>query len=177
MRSRVPSRGFDRRPTPQGMARASLVPGRSRTRKRIRSRGASRASRRSQPSGAPRRFPAVLRGGRMTPKSFQKLLKRDGGRCLHCGETEALAPNHRANRGMGGSKSRDVPSNLVVLCSVMNGLIESDYSAAVIARRCGWKLNTWDDPKKEPVFDRNSGIWYLLDDEFGRVETNSPPRG
>lgn len=108
----------------------------------------------------------------MTPKAFQKLLKRDLGRCLHCGEIEALAPNHRANRGMGGSKARDVPSNLVLLCSNLNGLIESDYSASVLARRYGWKLQSWDDPKSVPVFDRISRKWYLLDDEFQRVETN-----
>jgi hypothetical protein len=49
----------------------------------------------------------------MTKKEFQKYLDRDGG-CVHCGDTETAVPNHRANRGMGGSRERDVPSNVIV---------------------------------------------------------------
>jgi hypothetical protein len=75
---------------------------------------------------------------------------------------------------MGGSKQRDVPSNLVVICSTLNFLIETDYSASVVARRYGWKLNSWDDPKAVPACDRMSGKWYLLDDQYGRVEVPAP---
>ena len=60
----------------------------------------------------------------MTPKEFRKYIDRDSW-CYHCGQTEAIAPNHRISRGMGGSKVRNVPSNIIVLCSEMNGLIES----------------------------------------------------
>jgi len=109
----------------------------------------------------------------MNKKEFDRLLDRDSY-CLHCGEREAVAPNHRANRGMGGSKERDVPSNLMVLCSRFNGEIESNVHASVVARTYGWKLNTWADPKKEPIFDAISGVWYLLDDDYGRIVAERP---
>jgi hypothetical protein len=103
----------------------------------------------------------------MNAKEFAKYVARDG-HCVHCGEQEAISPNHRANRGMGGSKKRDRPANIVVLCSIMNGLIESDQRWTVMAREYGWKLSPWDDPLFVPVYDATSGLWYLLDDEFGR---------
>ena len=106
----------------------------------------------------------------VSPKDFYALLARDGGRCLHCGETEALSPNHRANRCMGGSKARDRASNLVVLCSIYNGLIESDKRSRDEAMAFGWKLASWEDPMRVPVMDRMSGKWYWLDDDFRRVE-------
>lgn len=103
----------------------------------------------------------------MKPKDFARLVQRDYG-CLHCGETEAIAPNHRANRGMGGSKIRDVPSNVILLCSFYNGLIESHAAAAEEARIYGWKLATWQDPLTEPVYDTQKDEWVLLDNNFGR---------
>ena len=104
----------------------------------------------------------------MTPKQFQQLLDRDGGGCVHCGEREAVAPQHRANRGMGGSKLRDVPSNWVVLCSRLNGLVESDAYAAQVAHSFGWKLSSWEDPKEVPVYDTQANAWFLLGDDFTR---------
>jgi hypothetical protein len=104
----------------------------------------------------------------MTPKQFAKYLERDKG-CVHCGDVETAVPNHRANRGMGGSKKRDHPANIVVLCSMVNGLIESDPQWASTARQYGWKLATWDDPYWVPVFDAVWGGWWLLDDDFGRT--------
>ena len=106
----------------------------------------------------------------MNKKDWQRLLSRDGGRCLHCGETEAISPNHRANRGMGGSKAADVPSNLIVLCSEMNLLIESDFQARAAALQFGWKLSKWDTPLLKPVFDMNTHQWYLLNDDWTRVQ-------
>ena len=104
----------------------------------------------------------------MTKKQFQKYLDRDGG-CVHCGDTQTAVPNHRANRGMGGSKERDVPSNVVVLCSAMNGLIESDSSFAEVARDNGWKLSTGQDPETSPFFDFVAGRWFLADNFYNRV--------
>jgi len=103
----------------------------------------------------------------MTPKQFRRFLDRDSG-CLHCGESEAVSPNHRANRGMGGSKARDVPSNIVVLCSFMNNAIESNAAAAEKAKLYGWKLETWQDPLSEPVYDTQKNEWVLLDNDFRR---------
>ena len=104
----------------------------------------------------------------MTPKQFAKYLDRDGS-CYHCGDVETAVPNHRANRGIGGSRKRDHPANIIVLCSEVNGLIESDALWASKAREYGWKLNSWDDPFWVPVFDAVWGVWWLLDDEWGRT--------
>lgn len=91
---------------------------------------------------------------------------------MHCGEQEAISPNHRANRGMGGSKVRDVPSNLVVLCSVLNGLIESNAQWATVARTYGWKLSTWQNPLEVPVYNSLKKEWWLLDDNYGAKVVN-----
>jgi hypothetical protein len=105
----------------------------------------------------------------VTPSTFKKLQARDQ-RCYHCGETEAVSPNHRINRQMGGSKNRDQASNYVLICSIYNGLIESSAIAAAEAKRNGWKLESWQDPDQEPVYDRNTGTWWQLTDDYRRVE-------
>lgn len=105
----------------------------------------------------------------MTPKDFKRLVARDGY-CLHCGEDEAIAPNHRINRGMGGKNSRaDRPSNLVIICSLLNGRIEENAFYRELAIENGWKLESWQDPATQPVFDACTGDWYLLNDEYGRT--------
>ena len=109
----------------------------------------------------------------MKPAEFKKLLERDKGGCLCCGEDVAVAPQHRANRGMGGASKDsylDRPSNLIVLCSRMNGLIESNAFWADEARNYGWKVSKWETPKEVPVFDAKDGCWYLLDDDYRRYE-------
>jgi hypothetical protein len=87
-------------------------------------------------------------------KEFAKLVARDTY-CLHCGEQEAISPNHR--------------SNLVVLCSELNNLIESDSWHRGQALKYGWKLASWDSPEVMPVFDGVAGVWYLLDNNYGRI--------
>jgi hypothetical protein len=104
----------------------------------------------------------------MTPKQFQRFLDRDK-RCLHCGADTGLIPQHRINRGMGGSKLRNRPSNIIVLCAIYNGVIESDAREAERAKRAGWKLESWQDPLEVPVLDWSAGIIYRLDDDFGRA--------
>lgn len=103
----------------------------------------------------------------MTKKQFQKYLDRDGG-CVHCGEMEAAVPNHRSNRGMGGSKAKDVPSNVVVLCSNLNGLIESDAMFLQVAKENGWKLESWQNPLTEPYYDLRNGKWFEINNNFER---------
>jgi hypothetical protein len=104
----------------------------------------------------------------MTPKTWAKFLRRDGGGCVHCGETERLSPQHRAGRGMGGSKLLDRVSNIIVLCSDLNSRIESDAEIADYARVNGWKISRQDDPEFMPVWYATEGRWYYLDDFFGR---------
>ena len=96
----------------------------------------------------------------MNGKQFAKYVARDLY-CLHCGETEAISPQHRANKGIGGSKKREHPANIIVFCSYMNSAIESDSTAAQVARENGWKLSSWDDPHWVPVFDAITGKWWL----------------
>jgi hypothetical protein len=101
-------------------------------------------------------------------KQFSRYLTRDGG-CLHCGDVETAVPHHRLNRGMGGSKARDVPSNIISLCANLNGLLESSDVWAAHGRAYGWKLRSGQDPRTTPVFDANTGIWFTLDDDYGRL--------
>ena len=105
----------------------------------------------------------------MNKKEFNKYLIRDLGRCYHCGITnDTLVPQHRKGRGMGGSKARNVPSNIITFCSEHNGRIEANAIAKAKAKRLGWSLDSWQDPKTFPVFDSASGTWYLLGDDFSR---------
>jgi hypothetical protein len=112
---------------------------------------------------------------KMKPKEFRLLLDRDGY-CLHCGETEAISPNHRKNRGMGGSKLGNKPSNLIVLCSSMNSLIESDARWAELAKSYGWKLESWQDPIQVPVYDAIKAEWFRLTDDYA-IRLKSPLDG
>src|SRR5512141_1073604 len=106
----------------------------------------------------------------MQPSEFARLMERDGGHCLHCGTTETLVPQHRINRGHGGSKALEVPSNVILFCSAFNGLIEASAPGARLARAHGWKLSVWEAPRllEIPVFDRAAAEWYHLDNEYNR---------
>lgn len=105
----------------------------------------------------------------MTPKQFAKYLERDQS-CWHCGYTENLVPHHRKNRGMGGSKAANTPSNIIAICAVYNGLMESSATAANLALYKGWKLANWEDPLQSIIYHAGKGAWYLLDDNYNRVE-------
>lgn len=70
---------------------------------------------------------------------------------------------------MGGKNSQaNKPSNLMILCSLANGLIESDNQLAEKARSYGWKLRAGQDPANTPVYF--DGVWYLLNDNYGKTE-------
>lgn len=101
----------------------------------------------------------------MNKKQFQKYLDRDGG-CVHCGDVETAVPHHRLNRGMGGSKERDVPSNIISLCSIMNGLIESESEAAEMARDYGWKLRSHQNPLTTNYYNSVKGEWVTPTDSI-----------
>jgi len=112
----------------------------------------------------------------VTRKEFQKYLARDG-HCLHCGaDDETLVPQHRRNRGMGGSESRSKPSNVIVLCSYFNGVIEASEVASRAAQKYAWKLREGQDPAQTPVYDSWMGVWWLLDDNFQKKEV-APRKG
>lgn len=108
----------------------------------------------------------------MTPAQFQRYLDRDGERCMHCGTTEGLVPQHRLG-GMGGRRSQ-LPSNIVTFCGQFNGLIESDPKLAAVARYHGWKLRPGDDPLLVPIYDRAAHAWFYLDDGYHRTKADMP---
>jgi hypothetical protein len=97
------------------------------------------------------------------PKKVLNLIRARDQHCYHCGVEEDLVPHHRINRGMGGSKLLDTPDNLMMVCAVYNGLMESDILTARNARGWGHKLAVWEDTGR-PVFDVVGGWWFLLPD-------------
>ena len=100
----------------------------------------------------------------MDKKSVKKVFLRDFNSCWHCGTSdETLILHHRQNRGMGGSPSRDVLSNVILICSRYNGQIEDSAFWAQRAREQGHKLLSWQNPAESPCFDVNTQTWYLLD--------------
>lgn len=108
----------------------------------------------------------------MNKKEFDKYLARDGS-CPHCGSTGPdLIPHHRANRGMGGSKERNRPSNILIFCGLGNGLMESSPGFAALARGYGWKLFSHEDSAETPV--RLWDGWHVLDDNLGKMKTQDP---
>jgi hypothetical protein len=65
--------------------------------------------------------------------------------------------------GAGTASKRNRSSNLIVLCSAFNTAIESDPDAAQEARVRGWKLESWQDPLFEPVWDSVHKLWIMLE--------------
>jgi len=105
-------------------------------------------------------------------RAFALYLARD----MHCpcgcvGREDTFVPQHRVNRGMGGSKVLDRPANVIVICSSANGLIESNATWAKRARDYGWKLSRWQEPEAEPFYDLANGTWNLIDNIYNRVIT------
>ena len=96
-----------------------------------------------------------------TPKKIvAQALARDT-HCFHCGQTDDLQPHHRKGRGMGGSKVLDRVDNIMMVCGLYNGGMESDPRLASAARAWGHKLAQWEDFDK-PVFDGVEFRWYVL---------------
>lgn len=112
-----------------------------------------------------------------TPKAVLRALeKRDGHECAWHGEscgTDTLVPQHRAG-GMGGRRDKHRLSNVIWLCSLTNGLIESDPALADEARSRGIKISMHADPTTTPVRYPDGRLFYL-DDEGGRDEIDTTP--
>lgn len=100
-------------------------------------------------------------------KILKQVLERDS-HCWHCGREDNLVPHHRINRGMGGSKLLDLPENLLMVCAVWNGQMESHPLAASKARGWGHKLSLWESLEL-PVFDVAAFRWYFLQADGSKV--------
>ena len=104
----------------------------------------------------------------MKPNEFKKFEKRDT-HCPHCGiGVPYLVPHHRKNRGMGGSKLLDNPSNILLVCAFLNGAMEQQSEVAIDAKRFGWRLESWQDPEVVPVYDAITGFLYRLKDDYSK---------
>lgn len=103
------------------------------------------------------------------PKRVVRLVfDRDEGRCAHCGTSEGLTIQHRINRQMGGSKTRDTAAHLLTLCWEANTRLEADSAFADLGRLMGWKLRSWQNPQEVPVRYAD-GTKYTLTDRFTRL--------
>jgi hypothetical protein len=104
----------------------------------------------------------------MKPNEFKKYEARDT-HCPHCGVgVPYLVPHHRKNRGMGGSKLLDTPSNILLVCALLNGAMEQQSEVAEDAKRFGWKLESWQDPLVIPIYDAITGFLYRLKDDYSK---------
>ena len=112
----------------------------------------------------------------MNLKQAERIFRRDQGACYHCGITgDVLTVHHRLNRGAGGKNSKaDKVSNHLTICSLFNGLMESDPEAAAQARLYGWKLSQWQAPDFVGVYEAHTGLWWILEDDGSRHEMLSP---
>jgi hypothetical protein len=102
---------------------------------------------------------------KVTAKTRSMVYDRDGSRCPSCGFTSPLSIQHRINRGMGGSKLRDNLANLLTMCIGCNTALEADASFRTSGLHMGWKLNSWDDEARVPVYFQYAREWRLLTDD------------
>ncbi len=105
--------------------------------------------------------------GRGFTRAQWEALKARDQHCVWHGpscDPDLLVPQHRSGRGMGGSRLKNHLSNGVAMCSIVNGLIESDAELAAEARRRGIKISLHADTAAVPVEYPGGRIYYLLDD-------------
>lgn len=107
-----------------------------------------------------------------TKKQWELIKARDNGCVWHglaC-DQDTLVPQHRSGRGMGGSRLKNKLSNGVALCSLTNGLIESDPALADEARRRGIKVSLHADPAVIPLIYPDGHLYWLGDDGLKHTE-------
>lgn len=95
-----------------------------------------------------------------------RVAQRSGGVCEVCGSAQATNFHHRQNASQGG---KWLPSNGLHLCgSGTTGCHGRVTANPVWARKHGWSVPSWDDPRKIAIRLFAHGL-VLLDDQ-GRVE-------
>lgn len=101
------------------------------------------------------------------------VIRRDGGFCLlalsRC-QGEATTTDHRANRGMGGSRVLNDPVNLIAACALCNG-DKADAPALVLlelelrglwVRPAATHEKTLARARETPVEALDGTHWFLL---------------
>lgn len=111
----------------------------------------------------------------ISPKRFAAIFARDGGRCqldLPGCTIVGTCPDHRANRGSGGSKVLDDPAVLVLACASCNSA-KADGDFAVLRelearglyiRKAATNQRTLDRARQTPVTDPLGRKWLLISD-------------
>ena len=97
-------------------------------------------------------------------KDRKATYERDGHMCAACGIDQTLTIQHRANRKMGSDPTKERIENYLTLCYWCNGRLESNAEFASLGIENGWKLRSWDDPLRVPVFYAFDGWFYLTAD-------------
>lgn len=117
------------------------------------------------PQGVKRKQPRHVPAATLTA-----LTARDGRVCAWCGrESETLVPQHRQG-GAGGRANKHRLSNLVWLCSLTNGALESDAEMQSEALMRGIKVSIHDDPLEIPVRHALHGLRFIDDAGNARRE-------
>jgi hypothetical protein len=94
------------------------------------------------------------------------ILYRELGACSMLGTSKdcrgrAEVANHRAGRGIGGSREANTLENGCPLCNPCNLLIEQDAVLAEVARRLGVKVSRHVDPASVPIWSPYYGQWVV----------------
>lgn len=93
------------------------------------------------------------------------------GRQLDAKQEEIARLDEEAVRAKARFEVAHAKANILVMCSLVNGLIESDSKWASAAREYGWKLSRWESPEETPFYDLATGTWNLIDNTYHRVIT------
>lgn len=83
-------------------------------------------------------------------KALREMVLSMDGECQICGSTENLHVHHVIPLGMGGSKERDVPENMIVLCATCHDKVHAGKL----------HIERWD---------RNAGVLAVTDQESRRI--------
>lgn len=109
-----------------------------------------------------------------------EVLARDEGRCVCGGDPIRgydYSIQHRAARGMGGSKHANRPSNLILLCGSAttgcHGWVEANPAAA---RRLGFRVPAGTDPASWPLLWRGEHVRHLTDDGWAPLPAEEGAR-